>query len=200
MVQQRKREIRNKVQEERDALSRGEWAAQSEAVFQRLWSVEDFQDAGTVFFFLSFRSEVDTVPMIKRAMAEGKRVCLPYTCTDSKQMVASHILDFEGDLEPGNYDIMEPRADSIRPVPPEEIDVIVMPGVAFDSSGRRLGYGGGYYDRFLDRCQPDCLRIAPCFCLQVIEEVPCAEHDQRIHMIVTEKRVINCGYREAGPA
>ncbi len=200
MVQQRKREIRKKVQEERDRLSHPERAAQSEAVMERLWSIDDFLDADTVFFFLSFRSEVDTVPMIRRAMAEGKRVCLPYTYTDSKKMVASHILDFEGDLEPGNYDIMEPRPDSIRPVPPEEIDVIIMPGVAFDENGRRLGYGGGYYDRFLDRCQPDCLRVAPCFDLQIIDEVPCADHDHRIHMIITEERVIACDHQGAANA
>lgn len=195
MVQQRKREIRKKVQEERDSLSPRERTARSAAVLDRLWSLEDFREADTVFFFISFRSEVDTVPMIKQALAEGKRVCLPYTYTDSKQMVASHVLDFENDLEPGNYDIMEPRPESIRPIPPEEIDIIVMPGVAFDVDGRRLGYGGGYYDRFLNQCRDDCLRVAPCFDLQVIDEVPCSDHDHHIHMIVTEKRVINCDHR-----
>lgn len=197
MIQQRKREIRKKVQEERDSLSPRERTGHSGVVLDRLFSLEEFRVANTIFFFISFRSEVDTVPMIKRALAEGKRVCLPYTYTDSKQMVASHVLDFENDLEPGNYDIMEPRPESVRPIPPEEIDIIIMPGVAFDADGRRLGYGGGYYDRFLNHCRPDCLRVAPCFDLQVIDEVPCADHDHTIHMIVTEKRVINCDHRGA---
>jgi 5-formyltetrahydrofolate cyclo-ligase len=197
MVQQRKREIRKKVQEERDRLSHQERTGHSEVVLDRLFSLEEFRTADTIFFFISFRSEVDTVPMIKQALDAGKRVCLPYTYTESKQMVASHIVDFEKELEPGNYDIMEPRPECVRPVPPEEIDIVIMPGVAFDVDGRRLGYGGGYYDRFLDRCRPDSLRVAPCFDLQVIDEVPCADHDHQIHMIVTEKRVINCDHPDA---
>jgi 5-formyltetrahydrofolate cyclo-ligase len=195
MVLKKKRELRKRVQEERDRLSPEAITARSEVVLDRLWSLPEFKAANTVFFFVSFRSEVDTVPMIKRALAEGKRVCLPYTIVDNREMVASQVLDFDHDLELGNYDIMEPREEFIRPVLPEEIDVIIMPGVAFDDEGRRLGYGGGYYDRFLDHCEPHCLRIALCFDLQVVEDVPCADHDHRIHIIVTDQRIINCDHR-----
>ncbi len=195
MVSKRKAELRRRVQEERDALTPEAREARSELVLKRLWSLREFGGAGTVFFFISFRSEVDTVPMIRRALGEGKRVLLPYTIPDNREMVASEVLDFDADLELGNYDIMEPREESVRPVLPGDIDVIVMPGVAFDRDGRRLGYGGGYYDRFLDRCEPRCLRVAPCFDLQVVEEVPSADHDHRVHVIVTERRIIDCGGR-----
>jgi len=193
MVQQMKRELRRVIQERRDLLSPQERQEKSLRVMERLWSLEEFRLADTVFFFISFRSEVDTVPMIRRALAEGKRVCLPYTDAERKEMVASQVLDLEKDLVPGNYDILEPRPGSVRPVPPQEVDVIVMPGVAFDCCGRRLGYGGGYYDRFLDRCDGHRVtRIALCFELQVVEEVPCLDHDHRIHLLVTEDRVVDC--------
>lgn len=195
MIHKKKKELRKKVQELRDAIDLEQRKALSAHVAENLWSIPEFAAAKTVLFFISFRSEVDTVPMIRRALGEGKRVLLPYTIPDNREMVASEVLDFDADLELGNYDIMEPREESVRPVLPGDIDVIVMPGVAFDRDGRRLGYGGGYYDRFLDRCEPRCLRVAPCFDLQVVEEVPSADHDHRVHVIVTERRIIDCGGR-----
>jgi len=130
--------------------------------------------------------------MIRRALSEGKRVCVPCTNMDDKSMVASQILDLEDDLCLGNYEILEPRCDCLRPVPPGEIDVVLMPGVAFDPTGGRLGYGGGYYDRFLEKCAPRCLLLAVAFELQVVDHVPCADHDRHVHKIVTEKRIIDC--------
>jgi 5-formyltetrahydrofolate cyclo-ligase len=191
MIQQRKREIRREIQEKRDCLTLWERERLSELILHNLWSLPEFRKAQTVFFFISFRSEVNTVPMIKKALSEGKRVCLPYTFTDHKEMVASQVTNLERELTLGNYDIMEPRPEFLRPVPPREIDIIILPGVAFDCAGRRLGYGGGYYDRFLRRCDHRCHLVALCFELQVIDEVPCSDHDHRVHKIVTEKRIIN---------
>jgi 5-formyltetrahydrofolate cyclo-ligase len=107
-------------------------------------------------------------------------------------MMASRIMNLDGDLRMGNYNILEPREECLRPVSPERLDVVLMPGVAFDLTGGRLGYGGGYYDRFLESCSPRCLLIALAFELQIVEHVPCADHDIHIHKIVTEKRVIDC--------
>jgi len=198
MVQQKKKRLRKLIQEKRDSVHPEESMERSLPVMERLWSLPEFREAKTVFFFISFRSEVDTVPMIRQALAEGKRVCLPFTDPQTKEMVASQVLDLDRELRPGNYGILEPREEFLRPVPPEEIDVVVMPGVAFDCCGRRLGYGGGYYDRFLDRCGPRALRVAPCFELQLVGEVPCAEHDHRVHVLVTERRVIRCGAEGSG--
>ena len=192
MIHKRKKELRKKVQELRDALPPDERKELSRRVAENLWSVPEFATAQTVLFFISFRSEVSTLPMIERALEEGKRVCVPCTNMDDKSMVASQLRDLENDLLVGNYDILEPRPECLQPVPPEEIDVVLLPGVAFDLTGGRLGYGGGYYDRFLEKCRPGCLFIAPAFELQIVEHVPCADHDHHIHKIVTEERVIDC--------
>ncbi len=192
MIHKRKKELRKKVQELRDALDPEQRKLLSARVAENLWRVPEFAAAKTVLFFISFRSEVDTLPIIRRALDEGKVVCVPCTNDGDKSMVASRILDLQQDLAPGNYDILEPKCDCLRPVSPEEIDVVLMPGVAFDLSGGRLGYGGGYYDRFLEKCSPRCRLIAVAFELQIVEHVPCADHDARIHNIVTEKRVIEC--------
>ena len=192
MIHKKKKELRKKVQELRDSIDPAERELLSGEVAANLWSVPEFATAETILFFISFRSEVDTVPMLRRALREEKTVCVPCTDAGSKAMVASHIIDLHDDLELGNYDILEPREDCLRPVPAESIDVVLMPGVAFDLTGGRLGYGGGYYDRFLEKCSPACTLIAVAFELQIVEHVPCADHDARIHKIVTEKRVIDC--------
>jgi 5-formyltetrahydrofolate cyclo-ligase len=192
MIHKKKKELRKKVQEIRDSIDPGQRRLLSARVAYNLWSVPEFFSAGTILFFISFRSEVDTMPMIRRALEEGKTVCVPCTDAGSKAMVASRTSDPEGDLELGNYDILEPRKECLRPVPEQNIDVVLMPGVAFDSMGGRLGYGGGYYDRFLEKCSPECTLIAVAFELQIVEHVPCADHDARIHKIVTEERIIDC--------
>ncbi len=192
MIHKRKKELRKRVQELRDALPLETRVRLSARIAENLWTVPEFAAANTVLFFISFRSEVDTLPMIERALGEGKRVCVPCTNMKDKSMVASRLRNLEEDLQMGNYDILEPRPECLDPVPPEEIDVVLMPGVAFDLTGGRLGYGGGYYDRFLEKCKPGCLLIAVAFELQVVEHVPCADHDRHIHKIVTEKRIIDC--------
>jgi 5-formyltetrahydrofolate cyclo-ligase len=192
MIHKKKKELRKKVQEIRDELDTEQRKILSARIASNLWSVPEFVDAETILFFISFRSEVDTLPMIRMALEEERTVCIPCTEMNDKSMVASRIMDVDGDLEMGNYNILEPRQECLRPEPPDQIDVIIMPGVAFDPTGGRLGYGGGYYDRFLEKCSSHCKLIALAFELQIVEHVPCADHDHHIHKIVTEKRVIDC--------
>ncbi len=192
MVNQLKKELRACIQEQRDALSPAEREALSQRVADHLWSMPEFRDAQTIFFFISFRSEVSTEPMIRRAIAEGKRVCLPYTYPETKAMVASQILDFDSELRLGNYDILEPAEEFIRPVEPADIDLIITPGVAFDVRGGRCGYGGGYYDRFFNQRRAGCPLVALAFELQIVEDVPRGDHDQPVDKVVTEERVIDC--------
>jgi 5-formyltetrahydrofolate cyclo-ligase len=192
MIHKKKKELRKKVQELRDAIDPERRKLLSARVADNLWSVPEFAAAESILFFISFRSEVDTVPMIRQALDEGKVVCVPCTDDGDKSMVASRILDLGADLELGNYDIPEPKKECLRPIAAEDIDVVLMPGVAFDLSGGRLGYGGGYYDRFLEKCGPRCALIAVAFEIQIIEHVPCADHDHHIHKVVTESRVIDC--------
>jgi 5-formyltetrahydrofolate cyclo-ligase len=192
MIRKKKKELRKKVQEIRDELDPEQRRILSSQVSSNLWSVPEFVEAEIILFFIAFRSEVDTLPMIHRALEENKTVCVPCTDINDKSMVASRILDLDYDLFTGNYDIPEPKRECLRPLAAEKIDVILMPGVAFDMRGGRLGYGAGYYDRFIENCQPHCKLIALAFELQIVDRVPCADHDAPIHKIITEKRVIDC--------
>jgi 5-formyltetrahydrofolate cyclo-ligase len=192
MIHKKKKELRKKVQVLRDVLDPMQQRLLSDKIAANLWSIPEFDSAETILFFISFRSEVDTLSMISRALEEGRTVCIPCTDMGDKSMVASQIMNMDSDLKMGNYNIPEPREECLRPVPPEQIDVILMPGVAFDPTGGRLGYGGGYYDRFLEKCSPGCKLIALAYELQIVEHVPCADHDHHIHKIVTEKRIIDC--------
>jgi len=196
MVRQLKKELRARIQGQRDKMTVERREELSRRVAGHLWDMPEFKAAHTVFFFISFRSEVSTEPMIRRAIAEGKRVCLPYTYPKTKAMVASHILDFDAELQLGNYDILEPKEEFIRPVEPTDIDLIITPGVAFDMRGGRLGYGGGYYDRFFKQRKEACPLVALAFEMQLVEEIPRGDHDQLVDAVVTEERVIQC----KGPA
>lgn len=192
MVHQLKKELRARIQGQRDLLTVERREQLSRRVGGHLWDLPEFKAAHTVFFFISFRSEVSTEPMIRRAIAEGKRICLPYTYPETKAMVASHILDFDTELQLGNYNILEPKEEFIRPVEPAAIDLIITPGVAFDVRGGRLGYGGGYYDRFFAQRKEGCPLVALAFEMQIVEEVPRGDHDQLVDALVTEERVIDC--------
>jgi 5-formyltetrahydrofolate cyclo-ligase len=103
-------------------------------------------------------------------------------------MLSLKIADFN-DLSPGHYGILEPEFERCKVISPNDIDAIIIPGLAFDECKRRLGYGGGYYDRFITGVRNDCTRVAVCFDFQVLEYIPTESHDQRMDILVTDKRI-----------
>jgi 5-formyltetrahydrofolate cyclo-ligase len=140
-------------------------------------------------FFASFRSEVDTHHMIRRALEEGKRIVLPRV--RGKELELLEIENYDRDVAPGAWGIPEPGRG--RTVELKDIGLIVMPGAAFDVRGNRIGYGGGFYDRLLPLYNGRTAALA--FELQIIPEVSAAVHDIPVHMIITEKRVIDARSR-----
>ena len=135
-------------------------------------------------FFASFRSEVETIPMIRRALREGKRVILPKV--KGKELELFRIMNVDRDVSPGAWEIPEP-AESV-PAVIDDIDIIVVPGVAFDARGNRLGYGAGFYDKLLAAFAKPTIALA--FEMQIVPQVPADLHDIPIKKIVTEKRII----------
>lgn len=179
-----KKEIRKKVLVARDGLLPGQRAAKSREIEERLISLPEFKSARTVLFFASFRSEVETIPMIRRALASGKRVVLPKV--KGKELALFEIKDFDGDVSPGAWGIPEPRESS--PFDLKDIDLIVTPGAAFDARGNRVGYGAGYYDKILSGYRG--MTVALAFEEQIVPDVPADAHDVPVGKIVTEKRTI----------
>ena len=189
---EKKKQLRQAVLQQRDLLTAAEIEAHSESIKEKLFSLPEYQAAQTIMFFLNFGKEVMTLKMLPQALKQGKRVVVPKTVPKEKRVILSEIYDIEKDLAPGLWQIPEPKEDSLRPVAPQEIDFVVVPGVAFDLSGNRLGYGGGYYDRFFPQLRPGVPLVALTFELQLVEQVPVDSWDRQVDLIITEKRIIDC--------
>lgn len=188
-----KKVIRKQILENRSSLNSTEVLKKSKQICLRLFALEQYQGAKTMMTYLDFRKEVATGELVEKALQLGKRLTVPVVIDrESKIMVPSELRNYPGDLQTGNYGILEPV--SLRPVEPEELDLVVMPGVAFDYSGNRLGYGGGYYDRFLEKLRPNAVTIALAYEMQLVSDLAqfMGSYDQRVQMIITEERVIQC--------
>lgn len=146
---------------------------------------ESYRRAGCVFAYVSTPQEIDTRALLRAALAAGKIVCVPL-CGAAGEMTARQITSLD-DLQPGAYGIDEPDA-SAREIPPEEIELVLVPALACDRQGYRLGYGGGYYDRFL--CRTRAVRMALCAEQRLVERLPHTALDQRCRWIITERQVL----------
>jgi 5-formyltetrahydrofolate cyclo-ligase len=154
--------------------------------------MSDYKKAKLIMAYVDYKNEVITNDIISYSLEKGKRVVVPVTEIKTKKMTPCEVINYPEDLISGNYGIMEPKEECIRPVDPKIIDLILIPGVAFDVRGNRLGYGAGYYDRFLMRLNDDAVKIALAYEMQILENVYPEKHDVPIDFIITEKRVIDC--------
>ncbi len=179
-----KEDLRKQVLDARFRLSPEERKAKSREIEKRLFGLPEFQAARTVMFFASFRSEVETRDMIRRALGEGKRVVLPRV--KGKELALFQIKEFDADVGPGAWGIPEPVYGT--PVEVQDIDFIVLPGAVFDERGNRLGYGAGFYDKLLSAYEG--MTVALAFEMQIAPQVPADSHDVPVKKIVTEKRII----------
>jgi len=186
----KREELRQKVLIGRDRLTVLELEQKSKAVIANLFKLEELHGAPTVLFYASFRSEVQTGAGIKRSLATGMKVALPLSLPENRLLQPYLINDPSKDLRLGYCSIPEPIPEKTEVVDPGELDVVVIPGSVFDQNGGRLGYGGGFYDRFLADQAGSAFRVALAFGLQVVEEeLPLEPHDQGIDCLVTEEKV-----------
>ncbi len=190
-AQLRKKELRRRVLRKR----RSEMADKtniSRAIAERITQSEIWTDAETIMAYLALPEEVSADDLIQVAMDAGKTVCVPVLSEMPGVMHAVRLLSLQ-DVIPGKLGIREP-ANSSETISPERIDMVVVPGAAFDRSGARLGVGGGYYDRFL--ALTAAIRIGICADEYIMEEIPMEEHDQHVDYVVTEKRCYRSGNTE----
>lgn len=138
---------------------------------------------------LPVRGEWDASLVARAALATGRMVVLPRVDAPARMLALHRIDDLARDVAPGRHGIPEPRPEC-EPIAPDAIDWVLVPGVAFDTLGHRLGYGGGYYDRLLPLLAPGAARVAGAFELQIVDAVPHAAHDLPVDAIVTESRQI----------
>ena len=153
----------------------------------RLFSRPELAAAASVLVFYSFGSEISTTGIVDRLLREGRTVVLPYL-ENGTMKGAEHL---PGDiLRESPYGPKEPAL--LEEVDPEGIDLAVSPGLAFDRSGYRLGYGGGHFDRYLRRLRPEAVRIGIGYHLQLVEEVPHDALDATLDLVITEEEVVTC--------
>lgn len=181
--------VRRQILAARDGLSADYRAAAARTIAERLAALPTFARARTVLLTIAFRSEWDTLPLVHAALALGKIVAVPRINAAARMLDLFAITDPARDIVPGFHDIPEPVVLCAK-VPVAAIDWVLVPGVAFDATGRRLGYGGGYYDRLLPLFAPDTARVAGAFDLQIVDRVPAAPHDLTVDAIVTEARTL----------
>ncbi|GAB4279469.1 MAG: 5-formyltetrahydrofolate cyclo-ligase [Coriobacteriia bacterium] len=139
--------------------------------------------------YLANSQEVDCAPIVEVMWFRG--VSVAYPRVNEPVGLSLHIVSEPSMLVTGSFGLLEPSADAPL-VYPEDLDAIIVPGVAFDERGFRVGYGGGYYDRLLKSVRGDCARIGLAFDEQVMPELPTDDHDERVHVIVTPTRIIRC--------
>ncbi len=182
-----KTRLRRAALARRDAIPAVERTRASEQIRRRLVRLPPLQHAHTIFCFVSFGSEVDTLLVLHWALCRGLTTAVPLVL-GPRDMAAVTITSL-GDLRPGHFGI--PTLPKCRPhLSPHTIDVALVPGSAFDTSGGRIGYGGGFYDGFLARMRPDATRIGIAFDTQIVPTVPAEPHDLRLNAVVTERRVL----------
>lgn len=172
MIHLRKKKLREDILAKLHNISREEKDKNVKTLKEKLFSLKEFKNAKCVMFYVSKHYEVDTHNMIDESIAMGKKVVVPITLKEEKILKPSELKDREKELIKGHYGVHQPGEEHIRPVPLEEVNLIVVPALAFDRSGHRLGHGGGYYDRFLEKVPPAILTVGLAFNFQVVDELP----------------------------
>ena len=188
-MQERKKEIRSQAharrsaQENKDELSR--------EICARFVALPEYVRARTVMYYIDVRSEVRTRHDLPQALTQGKKIVVPW-CNDQGELELFH-LENMNELAIGMYKILEP-APALRLLPAkqvkaQELDLIMVPGVAFDRTGARMGHGKGYYDKLLQHARPDAPLVALAFECQLFPEIPTAAHDIFMDTIITESAI-----------
>jgi 5-formyltetrahydrofolate cyclo-ligase len=186
--QERKAAIRKQAHENRKNQEDKE--AVSIAIMNRFMELPEYDAARTVMFYVDVRDEVRTRQALPAALATGKRIVVPYCVDGELELFWLEVMD---ELELGMYRILEPK-NELRDVvhkrlQPEDLDLIMVPGVAFDKNGGRTGHGKGYYDKLLEHAKPETPLVALAFECQIFDEIPMDHHDIFMDKVVTENNV-----------
>jgi len=160
----------------------------SQAIGRRLFRTRQYRRARRLLCYAAIGGEVQTRGILERALSDGKKVFVPVVTDKSRRhMVVAQVKDLEKDLaHQGHYGIAHPLKLSSREISPGTLDLVILPGVAFDGQGNRLGRGGGYFDRFLERVPARIPRVGLAFRFQVVAKLPSEAHDQPVDRVITE--------------
>ncbi len=185
----KKEEIRKEFLAKRNRLVPEDIYSKSRVISGKLFSLQEFIRAETVMFYVSFQKEVRTDEMIIEALKD-KRVAVP--AVKGGGLAVFEVADYDGSFEKGSFGIPEPKEGHRKLVKQEVIDLVIVPGVVFDKHGGRIGFGKGYYDRFLKGLREinrNAHVIGLAFEMQVVEELKLEKNDVKMDKVITEKEI-----------
>lgn len=189
----RKQALRQRIIAAREKLGASERLRLSRDILDEIRAMPAYRQAKCVLAYLDFGTELQTSYWVAQALRDGKRVLLPRVNRASKHLDLYPVTDLGQDVAPGTWGIREPLPERCNK---EEalgtIDFVLLPGVAFDRQGGRLGYGGGFYDKLLARLPHQPLLVAGAFALQVVDDIPLEPTDRKVDWLVTEHETIRC--------
>ncbi|HKJ28568.1 MAG TPA: 5-formyltetrahydrofolate cyclo-ligase [Desulfuromonadales bacterium] len=181
-----KRSIRSHFLTERKSRSSQICADSSSEIQRRFMRSVFFREARCLALYSAIHNEVSTDEIVGQALDSGK--CLVFPRVSGEDLEFVHI-ESPSELVSGAFGVKEPKSCNLVPV--EKVDLIVVPGVAFDQRGHRLGYGRGYYDRALAKCQSHCMKVGFAYDFQLVEELPATDYDETLSMLITESQTLN---------
>jgi len=184
-----KKQIRKEILLIRQALDGETVQENSRKICRKLSDLGAFKHAHTVMAYIPFRNEVDVTHLFNLLWGEGKEVVIPVCDVKNIALIPSRLDSLEKDLRPGAWGILEPKPDCVRPVSVDRIDLVIVPGVAFDPKCNRLGYGGGYYDRFFSRLKEGTPKVAVSFEVQIVAKLVPEVWDVPMDMVITEAAI-----------
>ena len=189
-VKEKKRVIREKISITLSAFSDSELADKTKAVENRLFEFANFFESKIVLLYINNVNEVNTEQIIKKSLKLNKIVILPAIGTKNHEIKLLKIDNAETDLKIGSRGVLEPDAEKCKIVPVKCIDIAIIPGIALDEKGSRIGFGDGYYDRLIPKLPLTARKVGIAFEDQIIKQVPTESHDRHVDIIITEKRII----------
>jgi len=166
-----KEKLRRDILKKRKAMKKEDVAQYSKDIISRLVSLQTFKESNNIMIYLSFNNEVDTYKLMDICLKQGKKVLVPFCIKQNKKMIPSEVKDPQKELVMNSIGYKEPHMDYLREMRIDDIDLIIVPGVVFDYFGNRIGFGGGYYDRFLNNVTK-AKTIALCYDYQLVDRIP----------------------------
>jgi len=189
-IQEKKQEIRNNIAKILGKLSDKKTAKKTKQIEDSLFDFANFLEAKIVLLYVNNKPEVASRNIIKRCLAFNKIVILPAFDTKTYEMKLMKVDDSDNDLITGPRGVLEPDINRCKVVPVDCLDLAIIPGIAFDEKGGRIGTGEGYYDRFIPKLSVTTRKVAIAFECQIIQQVPVESHDKYVDIIITEERII----------
>lgn len=189
-LQEKKGEVRNSIKAMISKISEKELLKRTQKIENNLFELANFLESSIALLYAGKEGEVSTVRILERCFELNKIIVLPAFNNEKHDMKLLKVDNLEMDLVPGKRDVLEPDLNRCKVVPIESIDIAIIPGLAFDEKGGRIGTGEGYYDRFIPKLSNTTRKVALALDEQIIPQVPVESHDKHVDIIVTDERII----------